>query len=290
MSLADLLISPDGTKIMILAQRSAKVTPGERSPLWVVNADGTGLENLPGDPALLGAKIEMRAYVYLVAWVQAGGGVLIAQRFPAPANTYRLWVYDLKNQTARLLLDNALQASWFSPVSPRGERLAIKYQKTAGKPWVLALLDLKTLGTTDITGGDERVWSGASWDKTGDQLAYLIRRAQPGGPGAYALAVYSLTAGKTVSERTMTTKESDALLLWPAWTADGAKLLVLDRTGNRLKVLRPDLSEEKTIAFPAPVRLPAGLQTAGDHVLIEDGETDTLWRLDLRTGSWKKIL
>ena len=180
--------------------------------------DGTGLENLPGDPALLGVQAGPRAYLHLVAWVQDGGGVLIVQRLFAPANTFRLWAYDLKSRTASMVLENAVEASWFSPLSPREDRLAIKYQKSAGKPWALALLDLRTLGTTDITGGQERVVSAVSWDKTGDRLAYIIRRAQAGGPDVYVLAVYSLAAGKTVSERAMTDKKSDALLLSPAWT------------------------------------------------------------------------
>jgi hypothetical protein len=292
----DLMISPDGTKVLVLAQSGAnrpevRAVASEKSPLWIVKLDGTGLENLPDDPALFGNPSE-RYYFHLVAWAQDGNAVLISKRTFRQPMTFSLWLYDLGNRTARIVLDNAVMASWLSPASPRGDCLAIKYQKDPEKPWTLALLDLKTLATTDIndnTGEPVRLWSQISWDQKGDRLAYVIRRAQEGGPEVYVLAVYSLAAQKTVAEKSMTTSEASALLFWPSWTADGALLLVLDRAANGLRVLGPDLSEEKRIAFPESLRVPVSLHIVGANALVKDDQTDTLWRLDLSREAWKRI-
>jgi hypothetical protein len=287
--IADLMMSPDGTKVAILSAHAyISQRPRERPPLWIANTDGSRLESFPDDPALFGDSAE-RYYHHLVTWAQDGKAVLIEKRPYGKPKAFSLWLYDLGSRTARTLLDNAVTASWVSPVSPRGDCLAIKYQKSPEKPWRLALLDLKSLETTDLSKGEDRVWSQISWDKQGDRMAYVAREAQTGGPDVYVLAVYSVAAKKTVAEKPMTTSESSALLFWPSWTANGEKLLVLDRVANGLRVFGPDLREQGQVAFPAWMNTPAGLQVAGDQALVEDDKTDSLWRFDLGKKRWKKL-
>jgi ABC-type transport system involved in multi-copper enzyme maturation permease subunit len=285
MPIFDLMISPGGTKIMIFSQNAAKRRPGERSPFWIVNMDGTGLENLPVDPALVGVSPE-RFWLHFAAWAHDGDGVLMFQRSVIKPDTFRLWLYDLKSRAAKIFLENAVPVS---PVSPRGDVLAVKYQARPGQPWRLALLDLKTLEKTEVPGGEDKVYSQTYWDPAGDHLAFFVRKVQEKGPDAYVLSLYSLTAKRIVAEKVMTDSEATARLYSPAWTADGARLLVLDRAANGLRVLGPDLNEEKRIAFPESLRVPVGLHIVGANALVEDDQTDTLWRLDLKTGSWKKI-
>lgn len=285
----DFLISPGGTRIAILSANAyGRQRRIQRPPLWIANTDGTGLESLPDDPALFGSSTE-RYYHQLVAWARDGKALILSKRTFRKPLAFSLWLFDLGQRTARILLDNAVTASWFSPESPRGDCLAIKYQKSPEKPWTLALLDLKTLETTDISQGEDRVSSQALWDKQGDRIAYVARRAQPSGPDVYVLSVCSAAGKKTVAEKPMTTSESVALLFWPSWTGDGKKLLVLDRAANALKVFGPDLSEKGQVAFPAWMTNPAGLAVVGDQALIEDDKTDSLWRFDLGKKSWKKL-
>jgi ABC-type transport system involved in multi-copper enzyme maturation permease subunit len=295
--MADLMISPDGQKIAILAASAYGKQPRQSPPLWIVSADGTQLDHVPWDLALalFGNPAERYAF-HLVAWAPDGNGVLILRRNFAKQTAYSLWLYDLAGRAARLVLDNALAASWGSSVSPGGDCLAIKYQKNPEKPWTLALLDLKTLGTTDIldttldtTGEPVRVLHQISWSPKGDRLAYVVRKPQAGGPDVYLLAVYSLAEKKTIAERAMTKSESSALLLSPAWTADGAKLLILDREANGLKVLGPDLREEDRVAFPAWMKVPVELCVAGDQALVKDDAINALWRLNLGDKTWKRV-
>jgi hypothetical protein len=297
-SMDDLLISPDGAKVAILSSSADTKQPAKRQPpLWIVGADGTRLENLPDDPALFENPPEryflnFGAWSFrLEAWAQGGNGVLISKRARRKPITFSLWLYDLNSRTGRLVLDNAMTASWLSRVSPRGDYLAIKYQRNPEKPWVLALLDLKTLETTDITPGQsaDRVLSPISWDKKGDRLAYIVRRTQPVGPDVYALAVYSLAEKRTVAEKMMTKSESSALIFWPSWTSDGSKLVVLDREADSLLVFGPDLREIDRIPFPAWLTTPAGLNVVDDQALVEDDKTDSLWCFDLVKKTWKRL-
>ncbi|OGD22363.1 MAG: hypothetical protein A2W03_15465 [Candidatus Aminicenantes bacterium RBG_16_63_16] len=290
--IADLLLSPDGTRLAILSANAyGKQRPRRRPPLWIVNTDGTGLENLPDDPALF-EDLSDRYYFHLVAWAREGNAVLLSKRSLRRPWTFSLWLYDLGDRTARIVLDNAVIASWLSPVSPRGDRLAIKYQRPFDAPWGLALLDLKTMETTDIaamTGEVGQALFQISWDPKGDRLAYVVRRALSGGQNVFVLAVYSLLDNRTVAEKMMTRSESSALLFQPSWASEGAKLLVLDREANGLKIFDEGLREIDQVAFPRWLDIPGGLYAVGDQVLIEDEKADSLWRVDLETRRWKKL-
>ena len=290
--ISGLLISPDGTRIAILARHYYYKGPRKLPPLWIVNSDGSGLEGLPDQPALFGNSSE-RCWIHLAAWALDGKAVLIEKRPYGKPKTFSLWLYDLRSRTAKPVLENAVPASWFSPVSPRGDVMAIKVQKTPQMPWVLALLDLKTLATTDVTGSaaalQGQISSQISWDRDGSRMAYVCRRKQAGGPDVYVLSVFSLADDRTVAEKVMTKSESSALLFWPSWTTDGAKLLVLDRETNGLKVLDRELREVDRIALPAWMTSPVGLQVVGDQALVEDDKTDSLWRFDLGKKRWKKL-
>jgi Tol biopolymer transport system component len=293
-SIGSLLISPDGAKIAILSRSIYSKPWGKRRPpLRIAYTDGTRLESLPDDPALFETPADRRFYFYLVAWAADGNAVLISKIGYGRPSAVSLWLYDLGSRTARKVLDNAAVASWRMP-SPRGNLLlAIKYQKSPEAPWRLAVLDLKTMATTDVSGGtaddQSQISSQVSWDPEGNRMAYLCRRKQAGGPDAYFLAVYSLAQQKTITERVMTKSESSARLYSPSWTADGAKIVVIDREANGLRILGPDLGEIVRIAFPHRLATPADLQVVGDQALVGDNDTDSLWRCDLVKKTWKRL-
>jgi hypothetical protein len=282
--MTDLMISPDQTKIMVLVQNRGKGQTDEKSPLWAVNADGSGLKNLPFDSALLRASQEPE-WLRFAAWVRNGRGLLI-QKAGARATSPSLWLYDLETQRASVLLDNAYA---FMPVSPRGDTVALERKAGPGTLGRLAFLDLKTLRTTDIDVEGDPVHSRVSWDARGDQIATVIGKHPKTSPREYALAVCSLTAKKLTAEKVMTEEESTALLFNPSWTADGSRLILLNRSAHALDVLRADLNQEKRIALPPAIRLPVELQVVGDQALVIDNQTDSLWRFDLKRASWKKL-
>jgi hypothetical protein len=287
-SIMDLLISPDGTKVAILSNSAYGKRPRQSPPLWIARTDGTLLENLPDDASLFGVPHDSY-FIHLMAWAREGNALILLRRGSVQPRIFNLWLYDLASRTSRLLFENAVPASWIWSVSPAGGLMAIRFQTSPEKPWRLALLDLKTLETRDITEGVDRVLSGACWNNQGDRLAFVTRRAQSGGPDAYILAIYSLSDQKVVAEKQMTTAESAAQIYSPSWTADGTKLVILDREANGLKILGPDLHEESRVPFPEWMNAPGGLQVVGHQAIVGDGKSDTLWRFDLERKSWKRI-
>ena len=291
--MSGLLLSPDGSRIAILsANLYGKKRWPRRPPLWIVNADGTGFENLPDDLALFGGAAE-RFQFNLVAWAPDGRGVFIHRRILNWQGVSSIWFYDFDRRAARLVRDNATLASWYFPVSPRGDRLAIVVgQRTPEEPGSLELLDPGTMESTNIVGmaGEiDRVVTPVSWDPRGDRLAYVTRRIQPGGQAGYVLAVYSLAAGKTVAERPIARSESVSRELSPSWTADASRLVILDREVDALRFLGPELEEIDRVVLPRWMDRFSGLRIAGEMVIIDNGETRSLWRYDLAKKRWKKM-
>jgi len=294
--MSGLLLSPDGNRIAILsANIYGKKRWPRRPPLWIVNADGTGFENLPDDLALFGGAAE-RFQFNLVAWAPDGRGVFIHRRILNWQGVSSIWFYDFYRRAARPVRDDATLASWHSPVSPRGDRLAIvvghnSRWKSPGTG-SLELLDLGTMESTSIVGlaGEiDRVETPVSWDPRGDRLAYVTHRIEPGGQAGYVLAVYSLAAGKTVAERPIARSESVSRELSPSWTADASRLVILDREVDALRFLGPDLDETDRVVLPRWMDRFSGLRIAGEMVIIDNGETRSLWRYDLAKKRWKKM-
>ncbi len=236
---------------------------------------------------------DQRSYFRFVAWAPDGRGVFIHKEIPRWRGVSSIWLYDFDRRAARLVRDNATLASWYLPVSPRGDRLAIVVgQKTPEEPGSLELLDLRTMEPMNIVGtaGEiDRVVTPVSWDPRGDRLAYVSRRIEPGGQAAYVLAVYSLADGKTVAERPIARSESVSRELSPSWTADASRLVILDRGVDALRFLGPDLDEIDRVDLPRWMDRFSGLRIVGEKVIIDNGETRALWRYDLAKKRWKKV-
>ncbi|HVP91132.1 MAG TPA: hypothetical protein VMS75_07950 [Terriglobales bacterium] len=293
-SMGSLLISPDGAKVAILSRSIYSKPWGKRRPpLRIAYADGTRIESLPDDPALFENSADRRFYFHLIAWAPDGQAVLIGKIGYGRPTVRSLWVFDLGRRTAKLVLDNAAPASGGAPDLRQGGKLAIIYQEVPEAPWRLALLDLRTMATTNISGSlteaQGQAPSQISWDPEGKRVAYLCRRRQAGGPDAYFLVIYSLARQKIITERMITESEAAARLCSPSWTADGAKVIVIDREANALRILGSDLGEIERIAFPHRLATPTDLQVVGDQALVGDNDTDSLWRCDLAAKRWKRL-
>jgi hypothetical protein len=78
-------------------------------------------------------------------------------------------------------------------------------------------------------------------------------------------------------------------MMWTAWMPDGRSIVALDPERRSLKFLSPELKETGRIALPARLKKPEDAATVGRQVLITDGKTDSIWRLDLDTKRWKRI-
>ena len=167
--------------------------------------------------------------------------------------------------------------------------MAIRYRYSDGGPRKLALLNLVTGEETEIVGSEEPYPFSAQWDPTGEKLLFFDKRPDPDGRASYVLAVYSLTAGKAVAERTITNLDGIVYQYWMAWMPDGRSVLTLDTKGRCLRILGPDLRDTGRIDLPVRIQEPSDLVVVGDTVLLQDRSTHSLWRLDLGKTRWKRL-
>jgi hypothetical protein len=292
-NITGLMIRPDGRSIALLTRAASSRSGGALPALWTVNADGTGLERLPLD-ALLADGTTENLWLTLTAWGRTGNVLLILKRHnPQPGRSqFGLWAYDLDRRTLSKLEDGILPASWRGSMSPREDLLAIKLSSGAGlglPAKALAFIDLATMKRTAIVEGTDLVLSRVQWDPAGERLLFQVKRPAPEGRDDYAIAVYSLAAGKVVAEESFAASEREAWMMWTAWMPDGRSILVRDAESRSLRILDTDLQETGRIDLPARIKEPGQPAVVGDHVLVVDGKTDSLWRLDLATKRWKRI-
>jgi hypothetical protein len=293
-SIRDLIISPDGQRIAVLTDETrwlSKTRYTESHSLWAVNADGSGLEKLPLD-ALIADGAPEPMDLSLTAWGRETNILVLAKRFRHVAKplSMSLWLYDLNRRTLKKVQDDAGQASWTVPVSPRRDLLAIRYPYGDPKaPRTLALLDLKTQQKLDIVTEANSVIYGIQWDPTGNLFSYVLKKPDQGGASSFIMAVYSLSEEKIISEKALASSEASLAYFSAAWMPDGRSLIAANRENRNLLFFGTDLHESGRIPLPARLKEPWGISVISRQVLIVDGKTDALWRLDLDTKRWKRL-
>jgi hypothetical protein len=286
------LLSSDAKRIVFFDEDILSKSPGTPSPLWSLNTDGTGLRNHPVDPAMVGNSKDYM--LQLAAWTGSMDAVLIHQMARRSGIPSRLWLTNLNDGTSKVLLEFA-PVGWHVFLSPGSDCLAIPLRILDGGKSRLgvALVDLKTLEIRTIEVDGNRSIERLTWSPNGNKLAFLAREETSRGTGAYVLMVVSVPDRRLLASKEMTADEKIGMFYSLGWLKDGVRLILGDPRGDGcLKILGSDLVEEKRIAFPASVKKPFelfGLTVAGDKALVVDGTTNRLWRLDLRTDSWKRI-
>jgi hypothetical protein len=103
------------------------------------------------------------------------------------------------------------------------------------------------------------------------------------------MAVYSLGERKVISEKDIASAEHSALRFSTAWMPDGKSLIAADTEGRSIVFLGLDLKETGRIGIPDRLMEFWGIVVIGRQVLIADGPSDSLWRLDLDTRRWKRL-
>jgi Tol biopolymer transport system component/ABC-type transport system involved in multi-copper enzyme maturation permease subunit len=287
------ILSPDGKQVVFFDEGAFYESSRNAPPLWAINTDGSDLRNLPV-PRDLVKGWRKDFWLNFVVWPATDPACfLLDQRANGPQGQSKLWLYNLRDKSCRALL-NDVRLIWYGSVSPREDYLVFRYRTSAETKWRLDLLGLNTLNSNtpdlkEIEFGGALFASRLNWSPRGDKLAIFARQGTTPGTGAYVLMVFSITERKMLALREMTNDERTGQLYNLDWLDDDARVLLGDPTERCLKILRPDLSEEKRIPFPASIVSPYGSSVSGDKVLIVDSDKHRLWRLDLKTEGWKRV-
>lgn len=282
-------LSPDAKKIAFINENARQTPLGTQSPLWSMNADGSGLKNHSIDPSVF--KEEKDCVVRLAAWTASGDSVLLAQQGRRSGIPSRLWLVNLNDGASRALLEYS-GISWYFFLSPSGRQLAVPYKivEKDSSRLAIALVDLDSLAVKSIDVAGDRSIFRMAWSPGSDRLAVLVRKGTLRGTGAFILEVLSIPDGKILASREMTTEERIGQLYGLDWMKDGIRLALGDPGGGRcLKILGSKLEEEKTFPVPASVGSPWSIMVSNDKILVAKNDPERLWRVDLGTKRWKRL-
>lgn len=287
------ILSPDGKQVVFFDDSGPRGTKNGGSPLWAINVDGSDLRNLPV-PAELASERRNGYWLNFFAWPDSAPTcIIILQRGYGPKGECRLWVYDLRDASCRVLFEDA-RLIWSGAISPRGDRLVFPSRTSPDVPWRLNVVDLRTLDskTPDVKEIETPGWRYAlrqTWSTDGNKLAVIARQGTTPGKGRYALMVVSMSDRKVIASKELTDNEKAAQSYSLAWLEGDARVILSNPRERTLSILGPDLSEEKRIQIPASMGLPFRPSVTGDKALFIDFDKNRLWRLDLKTESWKRI-
>jgi Tol biopolymer transport system component len=263
-SLRDLMISPDGEKVIFVTKPLGKSV----ETLWWVLSDGTGLKSRPLD--FPGAK-----NIRFVDWTEEDNRLILitdAKR--------RLLKYNLESGTHQVLADY-VQRPYSTKISPKQDYCAFSFFSRKEPEGTLVLLDLKTLENREIYKGD--LIRDFLWSKNGDKITFLTEKNK--------LGVYSFLDNKIreihlyapVNQVTSLERRAD-------WTFDDKKFVYIDKIRDvfYIRVFGRNLKEKKRIEIPDPGGY-LMLWGLDDIALIWKFHKRELWRVDLETEQWRRI-
>lgn len=278
------LLSPDGKSVVFSAEHPRMTRAGKRLfSIWSVGSDGSGLKELPLDPAWAD-KLEGSSWFMLAAWPRGGKTILLDLYVPSERGANSLWTYDPSSGAVRALFES----TWFqsSQVSSNGEFAAVVYWTPPEGLSRLGLLDLKTMATTEILERPRASVLRLCWNRAGDRLAILHEPES----GVLRLSVFSLETRRITESRELMRIEREFPPASAGWIGDRGRLCWYDPKAGVLRFLAPDLSDEKAIALPGAIgKGPFYPAFGGGMILLTDEGDQSLWRLDITTEKWKKI-
>ena len=284
----DFLLSPDGKTAVFFSEQVVETVPrSNKKTIMSIRTDGTGLKKLPPlDPALAGTSGEY-TWIRTNAWLESSNSLLLMRR---PQRTLMsLWTYNLATGAQASLFETPRLGQCI--VSPGHDKVFIVYQPEVRGPIDVTLLDIASAEyapVIKIENPDGSIWFSVRrpvWNRKGDKVAFLVQ--QDG--GVFSPAVYLLKERRVVMLNNVRVREWLDSAPTLGWTSGDAKLVLGVPQERMLKILDPDLAVERAVPVPASIGANFAAWPAGDAVLVQDSDKESVWRLDLKTEKWKRI-
>ena len=263
-SLRDLLISPDGEKVIF----ATKPLEEYRETLWYAYSDGTGLKSRP-------LHFPGTRSFHLVGWTKEDNRLILVT-YPKR----KLLKLNLESGTHQILADS-IQRPYSSSLSPKQDLYAYSFFNRRESEGTLVLLDLKTLKRREVYKGE--FIRDFKWSKNGGKITFLKQKN--------TLGIYSFLDNKTREIPLYESVDQAASFVHRVdWTLDDKKFIYIDRIREDfyIRVFGRDLKEEKRIEIPDP----GGFLTLwglDDIALLRKFHRRELWRVDLETEHWRRI-
>jgi hypothetical protein len=271
--------SPDGTKIAL--ERSLANTDGTEFQIYVVNADGTGLQRITNTNETINGK---PVFNLLPAWSPDGKRLAFMRGYTELRQEgsdalivghYAIYTANADGTNAQKLTDDDIQND--SPAwSPDGKKIAYGAINVGGRNDII-VMDADGSNKTNITNNGSTS-SIPSWSPGGKKIAFAsVRDATR----SSTINIYTINPDGTGLSRLTNVAGDNSI---PVWSPDGTKIAFLsnrDTADSHFEIytMNPDGSDQRRLTFTTgaepvwvtwqPIPLsppPAGIDAPQDFV------------------------
>jgi hypothetical protein len=275
------LLSPGSDRIAFITSPRLR---GKKTPhLWWMESGGKRLQNIE---ITLPNLREFR----LIAWSDYDDALFLtaAEKSTKVVPNVKLMKLDLGTGDSQVLVENVMKFPEIS-VSPKNRFMVICYRTDLDDKVSighLAALNMNTQELQELHRDVNLRMGRIVWNRTGDKIAFS-RITGVASDLDYKLLVYSL------SEYTI--KELDfnkyKYGLGYDWLLNEDNLILSDVVNQepRLRILDESLEQEREIELAEEIENHWTIWGLDNAVLVQRSRRGEFWRLDLKTGEWKKV-
>lgn len=275
------LLSDDGNRVAFI---SAPRMRGDKTySLWWMGSDGKRMQNVD-------ITLPNHRKLQLIAWSYLDDDIFVTaeEKSTKVVPNVKLIKLELQSGDYQVLVENVSSFRGIS-VSPNNNFMVIRYRTGLDSQvsmGYLAALNMRTLELKELHSDVNLQAGRVVWNKTGDKIAFSrITRVES--DLDYKLLVYSL------SDNTVKGLDFDEYKygLGYDWLLNADNLVVSDVVNQkpRLRILDQNLEEERVIALKEEIERHWTIWGLDNAVLVQRSRRGGFWRLDLKTGEWKKV-
>jgi hypothetical protein len=269
-----IILSSAAEKVAFIAVEGSPGAEKRDPVLFWMDTDGTNLGSRP----LEGLS---SSSCRLLAWPPGENYlILLAEgKRPPQQPEKKIIKVDLESGISRVLAGNGITEHHVT-TSPDQSFMAFIVFDSSAKRKALSVLNLKTLEQERVAEAEPQTLGLCKWNQDGNKIVYSLD-----------LELCIFDVNKKESRSLIKADYDKEIGRAFDWLSGGNGLAVISSMNgeNHLRILDEGSGGQKTIKIPFRVEQPVYLWGLEEEVLLMNARRGPLWRVDLKTGGWKKV-